>query len=54
VYTGFGRSLIMMLFLFILCFMLIRSTALDLGLRGDCHGSYGLLATPLLQRLTHN
>jgi len=22
-------------------------TALDLGLSGDCHGSYGLLATPL-------
>jgi len=27
---------------------ILAPTALDLGLRGDCHGSYGLLATPLL------
>jgi len=27
---------------------ILAPTALDLGLRGDCHGSYRLLATPLL------
>ena len=33
---------------------ILAPTALDLGLRGDCQGSYGLLATPLLQRSTRN
>jgi len=33
---------------------ILAPTALDLGLRGDCHGSYWLLATPLLERSTHN
>jgi len=31
---------------------ILGPSALDLGLRDDCHGSYGLLATPLLQRST--